>query len=1304
MDLYGVGSGSGQAPLEHPLVTDPDHLKYSDVSGMSSYFPPLAQVEGWGLRESYHLGTGLSPGSPTTPSHSTSEGVVAGDSDLGGLFGYAGPDHAALAYAGIDLSSSGGNANNTTNNNNNSVAAAAAVATAAAAQVAASSSNSGGGVKLGSTIELASTATMISSASSASPSRTGDAAASSSIAPMAATSGYASVEYHRQAQALSGAADLIGPVPTSSAGLPNSDVGVVGTGSVRRRAPPAIEVGIPAVDTDLKSAELLTGFKHATMGTGTGMGGGMGEAHQIPRIGGGVGLLDAATMAAASTLSRKRSAPATTAHARHPAPSSRKGSMEAYQRAPTSAVAAASATTTARTGSISISSSNSSSSSSSSSSSRMGTVVVGSGRGSRDGVSGNKEATYTAATPASSSMSRPESRPVVDLVPSDANARVLSLYLRSTDEMQCRFAVKNDEKQGNQRLQFVQQNGYLEYKARYCKKRGQQTGYGFFHVAFVARNRAIYPFQVAHYDGSGRGRGATGAGTVTNMTGSGFTSGISRGGDASGVASGGGGGGTSGGGSMDNGPGSNVAATGVAPSSAPYFVSVGSEATLTEARFQHKALQRVELTCRLYQSFRGVFPSRTMRFEGGEAYHPLFVDDWQDATLLRMPSDCPPGMTVEADHEGESVRYTVASGATLDQLCNDSGISFPCPIPAHPERLNDVGMLRMCLQLRLIWGASHDSPHTMMILPRSDEYEVWVRMKVVQQLSGKKRKFASMLRAEHPEWVLPPMPTISSIDSNPAIAVRHTLGRSSLQGHSAVRLMRALAKEICEQSHAAAAAAAEAGTKPTTTPLHLAASDGDLGTLMVLLQSDVTLVHSRDSLGHSPMHLAVRHNHLEAVRMLYNAGGLVTAANSRGHTPTDLARMLVAGPILSFLELQIDLEERGAVDIFRAAATGNTHLVRRALASQPCANGMSALGYCPLALAVINNHPLAAMALLQGGATAAVASRAGDTVVHTAAGRGFVYTLVLLLHHDPRLARVRTPEGSTPLHHAAAGGYGLCCRLLMSCGASTEDKDNLQRTAADVALAHGKAGTHVVLGAAASEAEAPDDVRGTLHDAVRAGDVAVVRSLLKQGYDVSQANTNGETPLQLAAEHGNPLVLDQLIATLERVKGTDAVAATLNRIGPDGRNAVHAACCRRRIGAVVFLLASSLVQLDLPTRDGDTPLHLAAAAGLPVTTAFLLICGAQRDIFNAHGRTAIEVAKAHGHDATARVLSASSQQLVAAKKIIYTEPGIPVGADARGSAPLPGVRAAGYFDWDAFVAVLQRIWYCTIAIRAPRSV
>lgn len=76
--------------------------------------------------------------------------------------------------------------------------------------------------------------------------------------------------------------------------------------------------------------------------------------------------------------------------------------------------------------------------------------------------------------------------------------RSLSVYLQSHNEGLCRFTVKNEAKVCNrvqllscspltpQSLEYVQTQGYVEYKARYARR---GVRYGSFHVAFLPKNK-----------------------------------------------------------------------------------------------------------------------------------------------------------------------------------------------------------------------------------------------------------------------------------------------------------------------------------------------------------------------------------------------------------------------------------------------------------------------------------------------------------------------------------------------------------------------------------------------------------------------------------------------------------------------------------------------------------------------------------------------------------------------------------------------------------------------------------------------
>lgn len=284
----------------------------------------------------------------------------------------------------------------------------------------------------------------------------------------------------------------------------------------------------------------------------------------------------------------------------------------------------------------------------------------------------------------------------------------------------------------------------------------------------------------------------------------------------------------------------------------------------------------------------------------------------------------------------------------------------------------------------------------------------------------------------------------------------------------------------------------------------------------------------------------------------------------------------------------------------------------------------------------MNNHPLAVLALVGGGALVAAANRNGDTVVHLAAARGFVDVLVLLVHHDPSVANLKAADGSTPLHRAAANGHGLCCNVLLSCGADSKMQDQSGLEPTEIAMLGNHPGTLAVLGGTPDTPSADD--RGTLHQAARNGDTSLTRSLIAQGADPGQLDDLGCTPIRLAAETGHTLVLNELVThAASRAPSMASAMEVVDRAGTDGMTPLLAACANKHMGCVLILLASRLPNLNIALPDGNTALHVAAQEGLPVTVAFLLLAGIDPNRRNAKGQSALDIASLHLHEATIQV-------------------------------------------------------------------
>lgn len=74
-----------------------------------------------------------------------------------------------------------------------------------------------------------------------------------------------------------------------------------------------------------------------------------------------------------------------------------------------------------------------------------------------------------------------------------------------------------------------------------------------------------------------------------------------------------------------------------------------------------------------------------------------------------------------------------------------------------------------------------------------------------------------------------------------------------------------------------------------STPLHLAATNGDIGPLKVLIAAGAD-VNARDKEDNTPLHMAAYVGRAVAARLLLEAGADVNAKSAGGRTPLSLAR------------------------------------------------------------------------------------------------------------------------------------------------------------------------------------------------------------------------------------------------------------------------------------------------------------------------------------------------------------------------------------------------------------------------------
>lgn len=86
-----------------------------------------------------------------------------------------------------------------------------------------------------------------------------------------------------------------------------------------------------------------------------------------------------------------------------------------------------------------------------------------------------------------------------------------------------------------------------------------------------------------------------------------------------------------------------------------------------------------------------------------------------------------------------------------------------------------------------------------------------------------------------------------------------------------------------------------------------------------------------------------------------------------------------------------------------------------------------------------------------------------------------------------------------------------------------------------------------------------------------------------------------------------------------------------------GQTALHLAV-RQNVLPVVQIYVDRKLCLDLPNKDGDTPLHYGAFWDRPEAVALLLRGGADKDVLNSKGHTALDDAESVAKSAVVQLL------------------------------------------------------------------
>lgn len=388
------------------------------------------------------------------------------------------------------------------------------------------------------------------------------------------------------------------------------------------------------------------------------------------------------------------------------------------------------------------------------------------------------------------------------------------------------------------------------------------------------------------------------------------------------------------------------------------------------------------------------------------------------------------------------------------------------------------------------------------------------------------------------------------------------------------------------------------------TPLHFAAFFGRLDAIQILLRHRPPL-DATDSLGRTALHLAVAHRHLPVVNRLLEAGASVAVSDASGNTP-----------------------------LHTSASTWGQATMAALLAQKPELDATNQLGHTAMDLASAGGLNNLVSLLVRAGAKLSGAADGKAGVLHAAAEAGDLAMLQLGLERKLPVD-TRDEQGRTAFRRAIEKGRLEAARFLITAGADINARDTNGSTALHWRVRHGNDPVPALTPQPGfSRATTPARESALLaalppgfRPSSPAASLTPLLFLLENRADVGATNFAGQTPLHDLPQTANNLG-DRVGDYTRQIERTVTLlvgyGAELHARDTNGATPLHLAAQRRNRLHLHGLLSAGAA-LELRDRQGRTPLLATASRNFPEITDYLLAVGADVEARDTDGNTLLHL-------------------------------------------------------------------------------
>ena len=381
--------------------------------------------------------------------------------------------------------------------------------------------------------------------------------------------------------------------------------------------------------------------------------------------------------------------------------------------------------------------------------------------------------------------------------------------------------------------------------------------------------------------------------------------------------------------------------------------------------------------------------------------------------------------------------------------------------------------------------------------------------------------------------------------------------------------------------------------KDKWTQLHLCCQEKHPDIVKCILNSGKMVdINAKSHNGRTPLHSAALKGSSEAVRLLIDSGAKVDEADNKDWTPLHVA-----------------------------CQHGHTAVVEILIRAGADPNKLISMGRNALHLAAFEGRVQIAEMLLENSVKVHVPDKDLWTPLHLATQEGKTPIALMILKRREANINAQAHNGRTPLHSAAFYGRKDLVKALLDHGANTYVQDEKGWSQLHLAAQEGHLEIVEMLVTMGAPVNAQsDNLRTPIHLACMRSHTQIVSYLITHSADLSLKDSKQWTCLHVAYHHKRQEVFRILLE-----HGIPVNAQT-----DEGRTCLHMLCSHYD-GSHYYIeqLLKHNANIGIKDKDGNTPLHLAAASNAPDIVDRLLQKAADVESENYSGMRPLSLGIGH---------------------------------------------------------------------------